>query len=184
MLNAALDNCISRIRQVWSAQPPENISVVEQCIAELGQERGFISQVLSELGESQAKEIHRDANHGFVLTVYREVAGQYRIPHDHGEGWVVYTVLNGMMDMGGYTLDAAYQAGRPVRDSLVRLSSGESRTYLPGDIHDTLCITDRVVILRFTSCDLKVEEREGRMKRYEIGKELFPCSLEAAGQVE
>ena len=38
--------------------------------------------------------------------------------------------------------------------------------YLPGDIHDTRRVSSDVLMLRFTSCDLKVEDREGRMTRY------------------
>jgi len=38
--------------------------------------------------------------------------------------------------------------------------------YLPGDIHDTRCVSDSVLMLRLTSCDLKQEEKLGYMTRY------------------
>jgi CRP-like cAMP-binding protein len=124
----------------------------------------FQKWLKNELLLKETKEIYRDEKWGFVFTAYTENKDQYRIPHDHGDGWVIYTVVSGIMEMGSYSQDT----GKIVRGSSDRLQSGESRVYLPGDIHDTRCLSDRVIILRFTSCDLKIEEREGRMKRYPL----------------
>ena len=43
------------------------------------------------------------------------------------------------------------------------LRPGEARAYLPGDIHDTRCLSDQALVFRFTERDLKREDQvEGR----------------------
>lgn len=47
------------------------------------------------------------------------------------------------------------------RDStLVR--AGELKVFLPGDIHDTRCVTGPALLFRFTDRDLKKEDKEER----------------------
>jgi hypothetical protein len=47
------------------------------------------------------------------------------------------------------------------------LREGEVQVYLPGDIHDTRCVSDTALLFRFTERDLKHEERvEHRVARY------------------
>lgn len=50
------------------------------------------------------------------------------------------------------------------------MKPGESRVFLPGDIHDTKCMSKTVLMLRLTSLDLKVEMQAGRMRRYDDAK--------------
>ena len=123
---------------------------------------------------SGSVEIYRDPDHGFVLTAYTESSGQYRIPHDHGSGWVLYAVQSGAMEMGTFAR-IVDQTGklRLVNRERYRMLPGDCKVFLPSDIHDTRCVSDSVTILRLTSCDLRKEEREGRMIRYssvEAGK--------------
>lgn len=99
-------------------------------------------------------ELHRDPDHGFLLLAHRERAGRYRAPHDHGLGWVIYAVARGEVELGTY----ARIDGHLVRRGVERLGPGDARVYLPGDIHDTRIVSDDVVMLRFTSRDLKAEE--------------------------
>lgn len=98
-------------------------------------------------------ELHRDPDHGFLLLAHREPKDRYRAPHDHGRGWVVYAVARGEVEMGTY----ARVDGHLVRRSVERLRAGDARVYLPGDVHDTRIVSDDVVMLRFTSCDLKAQ---------------------------
>jgi hypothetical protein len=71
------------------------------------------------------------------------------------------------MEMGTYArVPDASGLVRLVQRDLSRVRAGECRVYLPGDIHDTRCISDDVLMLRLTSCDLKIEAREGRLTRY------------------
>ena len=52
------------------------------------------------------------------------------------------------------------------RDSTI-LRPGIALAYLPGDIHDTRCLTETALEFRFTERDLKVEDRvEHRVTRY------------------
>ena len=111
-------------------------------------------------------ELHRDRTHGFLLLTHGEKYGQYRVPHDHGRGWVIYAVQQGEMEMGTYGRLDLEGASRLVRRETYRMRAGDCRVFLPGDIHDTRCMSESVLMLRFTSCDLKVEAREGRMTRY------------------
>lgn len=56
-------------------------------------------------------------------------------------------------------IDEAAGGGRLVqRDSLV-LRPGEAQAYLPGDIHDTRCLSGTALLFRFTERDLKLEEQ-------------------------
>ena len=81
---------------------------------------------------------------------------------DHGRGWVMYAVQSGEMEMSSYGL----VNDRLVRRATYRIRAGECQVYLPGDIHDTRCVSDSVLMLRLTSCDLKQEEKLGYMTRY------------------
>ncbi len=114
------------------------------------------------------KELHRDPAHGFVLLAHTEQEGLYRPPHDHGRGWVIYAIQQGEIEMGTYAritgLDGSIKLVK--RDStLVR--PGMVQVYLPGDIHDTCCISGPALLFRFTERDLKREDKEEhRITRY------------------
>ncbi len=118
---------------------------------------------------TEGRELYRDPEHGFLLLAHAEREGRYRAPHDHGRGWVIYAVQHGEMEMGSYArvIDAE-GAVRLVQRDTSRVRAGECRVYLPGEIHDTRCVSSDVLMLRFTSCDLKVEDREGRLTRYAL----------------
>jgi hypothetical protein len=52
------------------------------------------------------------------------------------------------------------------RDSTV-VKSGQAMVYLPGDIHDTRCVSETALLFRFTERDLKKEDKEeGKVTRY------------------
>lgn len=115
----------------------------------------------------ERRELVRDADHGFLLLAHVERRGCYRAPHDHGRGWVAYGVQHGAFEMCTY----AALAGPDGRTRLVRrdariVRAGEVMVYLPGDIHDTRCLTDTALEYRFSDRDLRAEERAGRMTRY------------------
>ncbi len=71
------------------------------------------------------------------------------------------------MEMGTY-IRAVNQKGRChlVNRETHAMRPGDHAIYLPGDIHHTRCLSDSVLVLRLTSCDLKKEDAEGRMIRY------------------
>jgi hypothetical protein len=110
----------------------------------------------------EAKVLHRDAINGFVLLAHAEMQGRFRPPHDHGRGWVIYAVQQGEMEIRTYgRIEGPNGQVRLVLREAYSLRPGESRVYLPGDIHDTRCTTGPVLYYRFTDRDLKKDESEG-----------------------
>lgn len=145
-----LSNAIKLLRNSWKEIDPE---ILKSVMAEFRKVK---------LQSEDLKELYRDPDFGFVITAYRETKDTYRIPHNHGRGWVLYTVLEGKMEMGSFGfIDKLFLR------NIELLEAGKSALYFPGDIHDTRCLTSESIILRLTSCDLKVEEQEGRMVRYD-----------------
>lgn len=122
-----------------------------------------------------SQELYRDPKHGFVLLAHSEPVDLYRPPHDHGAGWVIYSLSRGEMEIATYARvedrvedrlgDAAGQV-RLVQRDVSTLRAGEARVYLPGDIHDTRCVSGPCLLFRFTERDLKQEDRDGRLNRY------------------
>lgn len=114
-----------------------------------------------------SRELHRDPDHGFVLLAHTESAGLFRPPHDHGRGWVVYALQHGEIEMRTYgRVEAEDGSVRLVQRDSTIMRAGQALAYLPGDIHDTRCLSDTALLFRFTERDLKVEDREGRLTRY------------------
>lgn len=113
------------------------------------------------------QELVRDPRHGFVLQAHTESTGLYRPPHDHGLSWVIYAVLEGESEMGTYgRVTEANGAVRLVKRDSTRVRPGHMQVYLPGDIHDTLCVAGPALLYRFTERDLKKEDQEHRMMRF------------------
>jgi hypothetical protein len=115
-----------------------------------------------------SEELYRDPALGFVLLAHTEQAGLYRPPHDHGRSWVIYAVQQGEIEMGTYArIEDADGAVRLVKRGSTLVRAGQVQVYLPGDIHDTQCMTSSALLFRFTERDLKVEDRqEHRVTRY------------------
>jgi hypothetical protein len=115
-----------------------------------------------------SKELYRDGTHGFVLLAHSEPTGLYRPPHDHGRGWVIYALQRGEMEIGTYArVEDGDGRVRLVKRDASLLRAGEARVYLPGDIHDTRCLSGPSLLFRFTERDLKKEDQEAhRVTRY------------------
>ncbi len=114
------------------------------------------------------KELYRDPTHGFVLLAHTEPAGLYRPPHDHGRAWVIYALQQGEIEMGTYArLEAPDGSVRLVKRGSTRVRPGQVQVYLPGEIHDTHCMSGPALLLRFTERELKKEDKEEhRVTRY------------------
>ena len=119
-------------------------------------------------GLPESKELYRDPDHGFVLLAHAEPAGRFRSPHDHGRGWVIYGVQQGEMEIRTYgRVEEPGGKARLVLREVYTVRPGETRVYLPGDIHDTRCTVGPVLYYRFTDRDLRQEERAGHpLTRY------------------
>ncbi|MBS0298190.1 MAG: hypothetical protein JSR45_17970 [Proteobacteria bacterium] len=169
MAQSALETFIDTTRAAWG---PLTTELVERCSGAMERLAGTPPREpwLAALGEaaSPSTELHRDPDHGFMLLAHTEHAGLYRPPHDHGASWVIYAVLAGEIEMRTYgRIEDAAGRVRLVRRGATVLRPGRAEVYLPGDIHDTRCLSASALLLRFTERDLKLETRlEDRVTRY------------------
>jgi len=107
------------------------------------------------------KELYRDPQHEFVLLAHSECAGLYRPPHDHGRGWVIYAMQQGEIEMGTYArINNRDGSAKLVKRNTTVVRPGQVQVYLPGDIHDTRCLSGPALLLRFTERDLRKEDQE------------------------
>lgn len=115
-----------------------------------------------------ARELVRNSEHGFVLLAHTEQLGLYRPPHDHGRSWVIYAVVSGESEMGTYgRVEDPDRTIRLVKRNATLVKPGQVQVYLPGDIHDTRCVSGPALLYRFTERDLKQEDlKEHRIVRY------------------
>ena len=159
-------------RNVHSAWGPLSTELVDECRrqAEALVRAAPSEPWLAALHENQpaSEELYRDPEHGFVLLAHTEQAGLYRPPHDHGRAWVIYGVQHGQSEMGTYArIEDPHGGVRLVKRNSTLVRAGQVQVYLPGDIHDTLCMTNSALLFRFTERDLKVEDRqEHHVTRY------------------
>jgi predicted metal-dependent enzyme (double-stranded beta helix superfamily) len=168
MAPTSLDDWSVAVRSSWG---PLSSELIDDCRRYL--ERLAMAPAgedwLASLHRDQpaARELYRDPDHGFVLLAHTEAQGLYRPPHDHGASWVIYAVLQGEVEMGTYARLPEPDGGhRLVKRDSTTVTAGEVRVYLPGDIHDTLCVSGPALLLRFTERDLQIEKEERRMTRY------------------
>ena len=165
MTQDALTTFIANTRAAFG---PINTHMVAAVRSQLERLVRTSSPWLSALEEEApaAKELVRDPDHGFILLAHSEATGLYRPPHDHGRGWVLYALARGEMEIGTYARIEDAQGVRLVKRDATLLRPGEARVYLPGDIHDTRCLSGPSLLFRFTERDLKNEERQHRLTRY------------------
>lgn len=164
MSGNALQTFIDGMRTAWGPLTPELVAACRRRLESLlkaSPSEAWLAELHSDRPAS--RELHRDRDHGFMLLAHTEHAGLYRPPHDHGRGWVIYALQRGEIEMRTYDRVGERLARR---DSTL-LRAGDVQAYLPGDIHDTRCVSDTALLLRFTERDLKVEDRtHHRVTRY------------------
>jgi hypothetical protein len=115
-----------------------------------------------------SEELYRSPEHGFILLAHTEQKGLYRPPHDHGRSWVVYAIQSGEIEMCSYArIEAPSGALQLVKRDSQTLRAGDVKIYLPGDIHDTRCLSQTALLFRFTERDLKeADDLDHRVTRY------------------
>jgi len=164
MIRNSLQTLIERVGPTWG---PLTSQVVAGCCRHLEDlvNAPATEEWLAALHRDapEYKELYRDPAHGFLLLAHAEYAGLYRPPHDHGRGWVIYAVQQGEIEMGTYVRgtgpDGTVQL---VKRDATLVRPGQLKVFLPGDIHDTRCISGPALLYRFTDRDLKKEEKEER----------------------
>ncbi|MEQ2354136.1 hypothetical protein [Pseudoalteromonas piscicida] len=164
----SLDKIVNDIKANWSGLNSNTTVTVRELLRELTQSPPHEPWLASIMRERLAsKTLYQDLEYGFMLLVHAEEKGTYRPPHDHGAGWVFYAVQSGEMEMSTYKpITTASGETHLVSRGTDTLKAGDCRVFLPGDIHDTRCLTDNFVQYRLTSCDFKEEKRSGRMIQY------------------
>ena len=169
MPHDSLDSFTSAMRIAWGPISTELVAACRQRLEALMRADPAEEWLTSLLAERPAsRELYRDPASGFMLLAHNENEGLYRPPHDHGRAWVVYGVQSGALEIRTYAKVAA-PTGEPrlvLRDSTI-LQPGETRGYLPGDIHDTRCLTSTALLFRFTERDLRREDEvERKLTRF------------------
>ena len=163
-MDDALNDFAKAMHTAWS---PISTALVGECRARLAMlmqadpREPWLASLHAE--QPASRELCRDADHGFMLLAHAEPAGLYRPPHDHGRAWVVYGVQSGALEIGTYAKASGPDGKiRLVQRGLTVLQAGETRAYLPGDIHDTRCLGGAALLLRFTERDLRREDQSAR----------------------
>lgn len=168
-MHSTLNDVVATVQAAWGPLSSDLVGAARQALARLAQappDEPWLARLIAEA--SPGEELHRDAQHGFVLLAHTEADGLYRPPHDHGRAWVVYAVQHGEIEIRTFVRMQTSDGGVTLvqRDATV-LRAGEALAYLPGDIHDTRCLTPTALLYRFTERDLRHEDRvEGRLTRY------------------
>jgi len=159
MSETALDIFAERVAHTWGALTS---ALLADCSAHLttllqtSRNEDWLAALCQD--RPDRRELYRDPIHGCVLLAHTEAKGRYREPHDHGKSWVIYGVLQGEMEMGSYaSVDGTGEAPRLVKRGSTIVRPGEVQAYLPGDIHDTLCLDGPAIQFRFTSRDLRCD---------------------------
>ena len=169
MIHDALGTFIEQTRAAFGPLTSEMVAAVRTQLEQLAQARSG-ERWLQALHEEAptSKELYRDPTHGFLLLAHSEQPGLYRPPHDHGRGWVIYALQRGEMEIATYArVEDGDGRVRLIQRDSSPLRAGEARVYLPGDIHDTRCVSGPSLLFRFTERDLKKEDQEAhRVTRY------------------
>lgn len=163
MTDNALELFIQRTRSSWGPLTSDLVASSRRHLEELVKAPAT-ERWLSALREEApaSRELYRDAEHGFVLLAHTEHAGLYRPPHDHGRGWVIYALQSGEIAMSTYARIETAEGIRLVKRDETLLRAGQAQLFLPGDIHDTRCVTGPALLFRFTERDLKQEDQVAR----------------------
>lgn len=164
---------------MWGPLTTSLVSRSKELLEELirnSSEEAWLKNLIEEAATKTV--LYKDQKHGFLLLAHTEKNGTYRVPHNHGNGWVIYGIQSGEVAMGDY-----HQIIRPngmldlVKKDSYTMAHGSCKVYLPGDLHDTKCLTPSTLMFRLTSSDFQEEQKSGRMIKYKSYQQLKPRSL-------
>jgi hypothetical protein len=169
MAKNSLEKFIEEVKQIWGPLTSDVVAGCRQQLEEFVKAPAMEGWLAALHREAPAyNELYRDPTHGFVLLAHTEHAGLYRPPHDHGRGWVIYAIQQGEIEMGTFArIENPDGSVNLVKRNSTLVRPGQVQVYLPGDIHDTRCISGPALLFRFTERDLKKEDQEEhRVTRY------------------
>jgi hypothetical protein len=169
MAQNTLESTMANIGAIWGPLTTELVDAARahlEALAKASPDEPWLAELQRE--QPVSRELYRDLKHGFVLLAHFERAALYRPPHDHGRSWVIYAVYQGESEMGTYgQVDGPDGSVRLVKRNATLVKPGQVQVYLPGDIHDTLCVAGPALLFRFTERDLKREDLvEKKVTRY------------------
>lgn len=169
MTTDSLETFAAAMRSVWGPLTSELVAACRhelEALMRAAPDEDWLAALLAERPAS--RELYRDRANGFMLLAHNENAGLFRPPHDHGRAWVVYGVQSGALEIRTYAkvVDPEGNVRLVLRETSL-LEPGVAKAYLPGDIHDTRCLTESALLLRFTERDLRHEDQvERRLTRF------------------
>ncbi len=169
MAKNSLGKFIEEVRQIWGPLTSDVVAGCRRHLEELVKAPSMEEWLAALHRDAPAyNEMYRDPTQGFALLAHTEPAGLYRPPHDHGRGWVIYAIQQGEVEMGTYArIEDPDGSVKLVKKDSTPVHPGQVQVYLPGDIHDTRCISGPALLFRFTERDLKKEDtEEHRVTRY------------------
>ncbi|MBU3004218.1 hypothetical protein [Paraglaciecola arctica] len=164
----SLENFIKEVTMRWSGLNTQTTTGVRKLLMDLAKAPSD-EHWLKELhrDKSPASQLYHDSDHGFMLLAHTEKKGHYRSPHNHGAGWVFYTVQSGALEMNTYKqITTSKGITHLVSRGSEIMKAGDCKLFLPGDIHDTKCLSEDFMQFRLTSSDFKEEIKSGRMTRF------------------
>jgi hypothetical protein len=169
MTQNTLESTMANIGAIWGPLSTELVEAARshiEALAKASPEEPWLAELYRD--QPASRELYRDPKHGFVLLAHFEKAALYRPPHDHGRSWVIYAVQQGESEMGTYgRVEGPDGRIRLVKRNATLVKPGQAQVYLPGDIHDTLCVAGPALLFRFTERDLKTEDAvEKKVARY------------------
>lgn len=169
MSSTSLDSFAAAATSSWTTAGSGLVDICRAAMARLARASEAEPWLAGLLAQKPAsRELLRHPHHGFVLLAHTENEGLYRPPHDHGRAWVVYVVQCGALEVGTYDKVIGPDGGLTLveKDRSV-LHPGDARAYLPGEVHDTRCLTGTALLFRFTERDLRHEDQvEGKVTRF------------------
>jgi hypothetical protein len=177
MPSNSLERFVDAVRPTWGPLSSELVAGCRRRLEELLQAPGTEDWLAALHRDApEYRELHRDTDHGFLLLAHTERHGLYRPPHDHGRGWVIYAIQRGEIEMGTYVRVEDPERGvRLVKRDTTLVKPGQVQVYLPGDVHDTRCVSGPALLLRFTERDLRKEDKEQhRVTRYVERERVWP----------
>ena len=163
---AHFEQYVEQMRAAWATKGDDTLAyrgqaLLETLLRETPADESWVAGILGD--EPAARELYRDAEHGFVQMGHFHRASHGNAPHDHGPCWVLYGVYRGEIEITTYRRvddgSVPGQAKLEVKE-VVRVKPGMVRPYLPGEIHSTRAIDpDGSLVMRFLSADLDKVER-------------------------
>lgn len=169
MAKNSLEKFTENVSSIWGPLTSELVAGCRRHLVDLLKASATETWLAALHREAPAnREIYRDPAQGFMLLAHTEQAGLYRPPHDHGRAWVMYAIQQGEIEVDTYARIEDPEGGaRLVKRESTRVRPGEVRVYLPGDVHDTRCVSGPTLLFRFTERDLRKEDKEAhRLTRY------------------